>query len=86
MVNDKIKKLEAILSENSSLIKSRQEHIVFTEFILGKMKELQDKLFKEYGIMGRRGILSLAVLYLLEDLENSKEADKKNKTEKDGAK
>jgi hypothetical protein len=79
MTKEKIKKLESVLSENSSLVNSRQEHIIFSKFILGKMKELQDILFKEYGINGRRGILSLAVMYLLEDLE-----DNKSKTKTDG--
>ena len=79
MTKEKIKKLESVLSENSSLVKSRQEHIIFTEFILGKIKELQDILSSEYGISGRRGIISLAVLYLLADLKNNK-----SKTKTDG--
>ena len=76
MTKEKIKKLEAILSENASLVNSRQEHIIFSKFILGKMKELQDILSKKYSINGRRGILSLAVMYLLEDLENNKDKKK----------
>lgn len=72
MVKEKIKKLKSLLSENSNLKKCRQEHIIFSEFIIEKMKKLQDILFREYGVSGRRGIISLAVLYLLEDFEDNK--------------
>ena len=76
MVNEKIKKLESVLSENSSLAGSRQEHIFFSEFMLYETRRLQEVLFKEFGINGKRNALGLAVLYLLEDLKNNKDKKK----------
>ncbi|MCX6762226.1 MAG: hypothetical protein NT093_00390 [Candidatus Moranbacteria bacterium] len=73
---EKIEKLKSVMAEHSSLVRSRQEHIIFPEFIIDKTKELQDILFREFGISGKRNVLSLAVLYLLEDLENKKELEK----------
>lgn len=83
MTNEKIEKLKSVLAEYSNLVRSRQEHIIFPEFIIDKTKELQDILFRDFGISGKRSVLSLAILYLLEDLEKSKELEGKTKTKKD---
>lgn len=70
-----IEKLKTVLGENSSLVNSRQEHIIFTEFLLKKNRELEDILFREFEISGKRNALSMAVLFLLEELKGLKEKD-----------
>ncbi|MFZ2226480.1 MAG: hypothetical protein WA064_03420 [Candidatus Moraniibacteriota bacterium] len=76
MINEKIEKLKKVLGENSSLVRSRQEHIIFTEFMLEKNRELEDILFREFEIGGSRNVFGIAVLFLLGEL--------KTKTKKDG--
>ena len=75
-MRNKIEKLKAIIGEHHSLVRSRQEHIIFTEYMLEKNKELENILFREFGISGKRNALGVAVLFLLEEL--------KDKTKKDG--
>lgn len=76
MTNEKIEKLKGVLSEHSSLVGSRQEYIIFPEFIINETRRLQDILFREFEISGKRNVLSIAVLFLLGELEV--------KTKKDG--
>lgn len=78
-MRNKIEQLNKVLDKHSSLVRSRQEHIIFTEFMLEKNSELEDILFREFGIGGKRNILSIAVLFLLDNLENLI-----NKTKSDG--
>lgn len=86
MTNEKIEKLKSVITENATLVNSRQEYIIFPKFIIDKTKELQDILFREFGVSGKRSVLSLAVLYLLEDLENRKELKTKDKEKTDDIK
>lgn len=83
MTIKKVEKLKKVLGEHSSLVQSRQEHIIFPAFILEKTKELQSILFREFGISGKRNVLSIAVLFILEEL---RESEKKDKTKSDGKK
>jgi hypothetical protein len=78
-MRNKIEELKTVLEEHSSLVRSRQEHIIFPEFMLGKNRELENILFREFEIRGKRNILSIAVLFLLESL-----GELKNKTKSDG--
>lgn len=78
-MRNKIEKLKTILGENSSLVRSRQEYIIFPEFILGKNRELENILFREFGISGKRNVLGVAVLFLLEFL-----GELENKTKNNG--
>lgn len=75
-MRNKVEKLKAVLGEHSSLVRARQEHIIFTEFMLEKNKELESILFRDFGVSGKRNVLGVAILFLLEEL--------KTKTEKDG--
>lgn len=77
-MRNKIEKLKAVIVQNASLVRSRQEHIIFTEHMLEKNKELENILFREFGISGKRNVLGVAVLFLLEEL--------KDKNKKDGVK
>lgn len=81
MKNEKIEKLKAILGEHSSLVGARQEYVIFPKFILEKTKELKDVLFREFEISGKRNVLSIAVLFMLEAMNESEE---KNKTKTNG--
>jgi hypothetical protein len=85
-MRNKIEKLKSVIADNSSLVNSRQEYIIFPKFIIDNTKELQDILFREFGISGKRSVLSLAILYLLEDLENNKELETKDKEKTDDIK
>ncbi len=75
-MRNKIEKLKAVIGEHSSLVRSRQEHIIFTEFMLEKNRELENILFSEFGISGKRNVLGVAVLFLLGEL---KKLEVKNK-------
>jgi hypothetical protein len=77
MTKEKIEKLKVVLGNNSNLVDSKQEHIIFTKFIIEKTKELENILFKDFEVTGKRSVLSLAVLYLLEDLKNKEKKDGK---------
>ncbi|OGI35935.1 MAG: hypothetical protein A2259_00725 [Candidatus Moranbacteria bacterium RIFOXYA2_FULL_43_15] len=81
-MRNKIEKLKTVLEEHSSLVRSRQEHIIFPEFILGKNRELENILFREFEIRGKRNILSIAVLFFLEELASLEEKGKTKKDEK----
>ncbi len=72
----KIEEIKNTLLKNSSLNGAIQEHIIFPTFTLGKLKELEGVLFQNFGVSGKRNVIGLAVMFLLEEL--------KTKTEKDG--
>lgn len=78
-MRSKIEGIKKVISENSSLVRSRQEHIIFTKFMLEKNRELEEILFMKFGVSGKRNVLGTAVLFLLEELKALKV-----KTEKDG--
>ncbi len=74
----KIRELNAILSEekNASLKDSRQEHVLFTNFVSGKIRELEDVLLKKYELRGKGKVIGLAVLNLLDEISKDKKDGK----------
>lgn len=74
----KIRGFEATLSEekNASLKNSIQEHVLFTNFVSGKIRELEDVLLKKYEIRGKGRVIGLAVLNLLDEIGKDKKDGK----------
>lgn len=77
MIGKKIEELKEMLKQNSSLVGSRQEHIVFPKFTLEKMREVEGILFREFEISGKSQVIGLAILFLLDAVNNNKENDGK---------
>jgi hypothetical protein len=75
----KIREFDAVLSEkeNSSLKNSRQEHILFTNFVSGKIRELEDVVLKKYGVRSKGKVIGLAVLNMLDEISKDKNDGKK---------
>lgn len=82
MTSEKIEKLKEVLNEHSSLVRARQEHIIFPEFMIEKTRELQTTLFDKFGISGKRSVLSIAVLFMLDELKCLEEKTKTKNDEK----
>jgi len=75
-MNEKIiKDLEtAIISGNAELGgKHRQVDMIFSEMFIQKSRHLEKLLAEKYGVSGKAQAITIAVLYLIHELENIKE-------------